>query len=325
MWILQLVTQNIDSGVLRIASPILSRSYQQLGNGMVAFHKAMQVSDVPFPFPYAQVCDTCLIAHMMLTPFVTSVWVSNPVWSAVLCFAQIFVLWSLNFTAIEIENPYGQDTNDINGAKIQEQFNQQLCLLVSGATKRTPVLSRTFTVSHTEVSFGEQVAITSSFKRLGTRNVAHKAGCNSSESLEPEKQCSFAAAMQRRRSTTNEEDGPVSPMLEDHVAFPSESVLDINRDTRFRICLLPSTASPAGKCTATSTRDCLAPPSDPKSLRTATQGAVANGGDTNHDPDAKRSFAGAEQNDSDETTISLFLDDEHLIRISNSSEEGSVY
>lgn len=170
-WIQQHVAENISTNVLSIPPPILSRSFQQLGRGMVGFHNAMKVSDVPFPFPYAQVCDTCLIAHFILTPIVTSVWVTNPVWSAVLCFIQIFVLWSLNFTAIEIENPYGKDANDINGSRMQETFNDQLCVLVSQHKKRTPTLSPKFVVSASRSSFESskdelKLTKTASFKDL---------------------------------------------------------------------------------------------------------------------------------------------------------------
>jgi len=28
---------------------------------------------------------------------------------------QVFILWALNFIAIEIENPFGTDANDIDG------------------------------------------------------------------------------------------------------------------------------------------------------------------------------------------------------------------
>ena len=35
--------------------PILTRTYQTLGWGMLAFNRAMKIAMVPFPFPFAQV------------------------------------------------------------------------------------------------------------------------------------------------------------------------------------------------------------------------------------------------------------------------------
>ena len=51
-WIQQIVVENISTGVLSIPPPILSRCFQQLSNGMNAFHAAGQLSQVLFPFPY---------------------------------------------------------------------------------------------------------------------------------------------------------------------------------------------------------------------------------------------------------------------------------
>merc|ERR1719375_620630 len=53
-WIQQVVVENIKTGILSIPPPILSRSFQEIANGMVHFHEAMKISNVPFPFPYAQ-------------------------------------------------------------------------------------------------------------------------------------------------------------------------------------------------------------------------------------------------------------------------------
>merc|ERR1712232_901958 len=115
-WIQQLITEQIDLRVLCVPPPVLTRVYQQLSDGMMEFHNAMKICSVPFPFPYAQVCDWILVTHLILTPIVTSAWVTNPVWSAVMCFVQIFIVWALNNAAIEIENPYGKAQNDVDGA-----------------------------------------------------------------------------------------------------------------------------------------------------------------------------------------------------------------
>jgi len=141
-WIQQLIVENIETGVLSIPPPILSRSFQELANGMVAFHDAMKISYIPFPFPYAQSCDCLLIFHWLLVPIVTSQWVSHSLWAAVFCFIQVFILWSLNLIAIEIDNPFGKDMNDIDATKMQEEINIHLGLLVTPTTERTPSLTK---------------------------------------------------------------------------------------------------------------------------------------------------------------------------------------
>lgn len=140
-WIQQLVVENIDTGVLSIPPPILSRSFQEIANGMVAFHDAMKISYIPFPFPYAQTCDFLLLLHWIIVPFVVSQWVTEPGWAAVFSFIQVFILWALNFIAVELENPFGLDANDIDGWHMQEEMNEHLLLLMSPTTKATPTLS----------------------------------------------------------------------------------------------------------------------------------------------------------------------------------------
>lgn len=140
-WIQQLIVENISTGVLSIPPPILSRSFQEIANGMVAFHDAMKISYIPFPFPYAQTCDFLLLLHWIIVPFVVCQWVTEPLWAAVFSFIQVFILWALNFIAEELENPFGQDANDIDGLHMQEEMNEHLMLLMTPSTRKTPTLS----------------------------------------------------------------------------------------------------------------------------------------------------------------------------------------
>lgn len=143
-WIQLLVVENISTGVLSIPPPILSRCFQEMANGMVQFHEAMKISFIPFPFPYAQTCDCLLVLHLLVTPFVVCQWVTHPFWAFVFSFIQVFILWSLNMIAVELENPFGMDANDIDGLHMQEELNQHLLLLMRPYARRTPQLKDGF-------------------------------------------------------------------------------------------------------------------------------------------------------------------------------------
>lgn len=139
-WIQFHIVENIGTGVLSIPPPILSRSFQEIANGMVAFHEAIKIAYIPFPFPYAQTCDCLLILHWLVIPFVVSQWVTSPIWAGVFTFMQVFILWSLNFIAVEIENPFGMDDNDLDGHHMQGEMNRHLILLLSKSSARVPRL-----------------------------------------------------------------------------------------------------------------------------------------------------------------------------------------
>jgi len=139
-WIQQYTVENIKTGVLTIPPPILSRSFQEIATGMVHFHEAMKISNVPFPFPYAQTCDALLMLHWFLVPFVVSQWVHRWEWAATFSFLQVFTLWVLNLIAVELENPFGPDPNDIDGARMQQDMNAHLRMLIRYECQRTPAL-----------------------------------------------------------------------------------------------------------------------------------------------------------------------------------------
>jgi len=145
-WIQQHIVESIEqaerkTGILNIPPPILSRSFQEAANGMVAFNDAIKLSSVPFPWPYAQTCDCLLLIHFMLTPLVVAHWFTSPWWAGIFTFVTVFILWVLNSIAVEIENPFGSDENDIDCKRMQMEFNSQLVQLLSRRQMRTPQLS----------------------------------------------------------------------------------------------------------------------------------------------------------------------------------------
>merc|ERR1712217_13957 len=79
--------------------------------------------------------------HFLMMPFVVATWVKNWFWAFIFAFIQVFILWSLNFIAVEIENPFGTDANDLDGKHMQLEINRQLAMLLQPETICTPQLS----------------------------------------------------------------------------------------------------------------------------------------------------------------------------------------
>jgi len=138
-----LVTYNLDSGVLKIAPPILSRVYQQFSRGVVNLHNAMKITDTQFPFPYSQLITTCLLLHLLLTPmFICSV-ITNKWFAALVSFLPVFGMWCLNFTAAELESPFGDDSNDLPLKEFQGGMNSSLIMLTHSKSDMLPQTSQT--------------------------------------------------------------------------------------------------------------------------------------------------------------------------------------
>lgn len=149
-WIQQLIVETQCRGVFSQAPPIVSRAFQELANGMVKYHQCLKIATVPLPFPYMQVMEWMLIIHWCVTPFLTCIWVETPLWAGVLTFLQIFFFWSLNTIAGELENPFGEDVNDLPAEELQLEMNKRLLLLLRPSTQRTPHLSQRVAFDETQ-------------------------------------------------------------------------------------------------------------------------------------------------------------------------------
>eukprot|EP00929_Paragymnodinium_shiwhaense_P041299 TRINITY_DN21467_c1_g1_i1.p1 TRINITY_DN21467_c1_g1~~TRINITY_DN21467_c1_g1_i1.p1 ORF type:complete len:572 (+),score=61.78 TRINITY_DN21467_c1_g1_i1:90-1805(+) len=137
-WVQRLIIENHATGVLSAPAPILSRVFQELGNGITNLNNARRIELVPFPFPYAQMISLILCLHVIFT-IVTCAFSFQSVVSAFCgCFMSSFVFWSVNYIAIEIERPYGEDANDLPLADLAAAINSALVNLLQSQAQKPP-------------------------------------------------------------------------------------------------------------------------------------------------------------------------------------------
>lgn len=137
-WILLEIAEGSVSKIFLTPAPILTRVVQEISNGMIAFEMAMKIAVVPFPFPFAQVLDVCLIFFvLLLCPFVvtdlfkkergkqllTEAIELNVVWPTLVvnCLGVVGFM-ALNEIATELEEPFGNDDNDYPPHLLQRQM-----------------------------------------------------------------------------------------------------------------------------------------------------------------------------------------------------------
>lgn len=134
----QLVVEHIRNGTLDIQAPIVSRVFQELSNGIVALTNVRKITDIPFPFPYAQLVSVMLIVSSFLTPFITGLFMSSASWAGLLTFISQFAFWSINYIAAEIEMPFGDDDNDLPIDELQREMNDCLTNLLHPLIEKSP-------------------------------------------------------------------------------------------------------------------------------------------------------------------------------------------
>lgn len=144
-WIQQHVT--MSSEVLQVPPPILSRVYQTLSRGMVNFHNAKKLTEVPFPFPLSQIVVVLLLVHGVFVPiFMVSV-TPNYFTMILSILVQMVGMWGMQLVSAELEHPFGEDPNDLPLAQLQFEMNRSLLVLVDPHVQRRPTLKESAGVS----------------------------------------------------------------------------------------------------------------------------------------------------------------------------------
>lgn len=137
-WIQKLVVDSADSQTLKVPPPILSRVYNQLGNGIVILNNARKITEFPIPFPLAQMITIMLLCHWAITASVCATALERPHWAAILAFMVTFSFWSINYIAVELEQPYGDDANDLPLHHMQIDMNKSLEALLHVEAQNPP-------------------------------------------------------------------------------------------------------------------------------------------------------------------------------------------
>eukprot|EP00927_Polykrikos_kofoidii_P008020 TRINITY_DN13320_c0_g3_i2.p1 TRINITY_DN13320_c0_g3~~TRINITY_DN13320_c0_g3_i2.p1 ORF type:complete len:580 (+),score=121.11 TRINITY_DN13320_c0_g3_i2:73-1812(+) len=143
-----LITVSLDDGILKIPPPILSRVYQTLSRGFVNLLNAKKIADTRFPFPYAQLIAGLLLINVFVMPVILAALLTHPVWCPLFTFMATFGMSALNFVGVELENPFGDDDNDLPLDHFQSEMNKCLLMLLQDNADLIPGVSKTRCVTN---------------------------------------------------------------------------------------------------------------------------------------------------------------------------------
>lgn len=137
-WMQRLIIEAQTAQIIIAAPPILSRSFQELSRGVVNLNNVRKIRDIPFPFPYNQVLIAMLAIHWFITPTLAGFYVESIWWAFMICFFVTGGLWCVVYIAREIEQPFGEDPNDLPMVQIQKDFNNSLLSLMQPLAQKVP-------------------------------------------------------------------------------------------------------------------------------------------------------------------------------------------
>lgn len=137
-WLQRLIVDSDAAGTICIPAPVLSRTFQELSRGVVNLQNLRKIKDIPFPYPYQQMLICMLFVHYLMTPVLASLLVDSMFWTATLCFFITGGFWAIVYIAAEIDQPFGDDPNDLPLIEMQQDFNQSLLVLLQDQTLSVP-------------------------------------------------------------------------------------------------------------------------------------------------------------------------------------------
>lgn len=87
---------------------------------MAGYYGIRSFLTTPFPFPLVQMSRTFLFFYLFTTPFALLQDVSKPIAHNVVIFFLTFGFMGLEYVSIELDDPFGRDSNDFNNGRMAQ-------------------------------------------------------------------------------------------------------------------------------------------------------------------------------------------------------------
>mmetsp|Transcript_56272 Transcript_56272/g.104083 ORF Transcript_56272/g.104083 Transcript_56272/m.104083 type:complete len:521 (+) Transcript_56272:2-1564(+) len=151
-WIQRLIVEAANRGTIPIAPPILSRVFQEFSRGIVNLNHVRKIAEFPFPFPWPQMITLMLVAEWFMTPIMCGTALDSPFWAFLTTFFVTFAFWNIHYIAQELENPFGDDANDLPLREMQVDMNRSLRQLLDRKAQIPPLFHFVHKSDHAIVS-----------------------------------------------------------------------------------------------------------------------------------------------------------------------------
>jgi len=137
-WIQRCIVEAAECELIKIAPPILTRVYNQLGGGFVKLARARQIKAFPIPFILAQMITSLMIIHWVSSSVVCAMSLRSVFTAMLVCFLGQMCFWGVHYIAVEMEGPYGGEANDLCLEDLQSDMNRSLLAITHPLARKTP-------------------------------------------------------------------------------------------------------------------------------------------------------------------------------------------
>jgi hypothetical protein len=143
-WIQRCIVEADQNGIIKIAPPILSRVYNQLGSGIVKLTSARQIKAFPIPFLLAQMITALMLIHWVSSSVVSALSLQSVFTAMLVCFLSQMCYWGVHYIAVEMEGPYGGEANDLCLEEMQSDINRSLLAIAHPLARKTPIFEHDY-------------------------------------------------------------------------------------------------------------------------------------------------------------------------------------
>lgn len=239
-----LIVDAVHSGVIQIAPPLLTRSFQEMGQALATYHEAKKFSRERLPYAYMIITRCILVTTALFVPFILAENTAGYT-SAFLCtFGGTFMMWFMNGVAENLDNPFKKCSNNLDVPEVQQDFNRTLLQLLKSAEEPTPALSDFFIEKINSrdapiVHCGTVHGIKRSHSRRFTDKECKRDSSDLSSAI-----AAMEASTDLPASSVGEEGGEASDAQEAKIAEPDECRQSFSSSPDTATCIAQPTPAP---------------------------------------------------------------------------------
>ena len=111
-----------NAGGMAAPPPIVSRIFQEISNGLLAYNNATKMKEIPVPFAYVQFNAAVITIFAFMAPFVIACFTESAVLAAIFSAVVVGCYYALFIVANEMEDPFGDDPNDMPMFSYHDEF-----------------------------------------------------------------------------------------------------------------------------------------------------------------------------------------------------------
>ena len=137
-WIIEDLAAALVQKTVVVPAPLWSTISVEISVGRDAYQKAYLIDTVKFPYMFSHFCNFLVFEFVVLCPFAIAYFTRNPLLGTISCIMLTTGYFGLFHTALDLEEPFGQDKNDLPTTAMLREYAHALEGMLLSTDKGLP-------------------------------------------------------------------------------------------------------------------------------------------------------------------------------------------